>query len=75
MDEDIIYVLSSLGGIAVCCFCSLFITRCLYVCNNKNIRKEVIEPIRIEIIEQPNYQIAKTYLPQDAMSIRMAGSK
>jgi hypothetical protein len=75
MDEDIIYVLSSLVGIAICCFCSVFITRCLYVCNNKNIEKEVIEPVRIEIIHQPNYQITKTYLPQDATITSMAGTK
>jgi hypothetical protein len=59
MDRDFVYILSSLGVIYICCFCSLLLTRCLCISNNKNITKD-IEPTRIEIIQQPNYQITNT---------------
>lgn len=73
MDADIIYVLSSVGGIFICCLCSLISIRCLSICYRNNITDNV-EPIRIEQYNRPIYQTTK-YMPQDAVAVSMAGIK
>lgn len=75
MDSEVIYVLSSLGGIAICCFCTLIILKCCNIYNDKNIEKNVIEPVEVYISTRPNYQITKEYMPQDAVTTSIAGTK
>ena len=73
MDVDIIYVLSTVGGVFICCLCSLISIRCLTICSRNNVTENV-EPISIEHSNVPIYQTTK-YMPQDAVAVSMAGTK